>query len=82
MMNVRGAQRRPIMKEREKFRVARVERKRPRRMREKDLIRRYCWGIGVEGDEEAGDWRANKAARARGRRISAVMQMLTAEVKY
>ena len=48
-MNVRGAQRRPIMKEREKFRVARVERKRPRRRREKDLIRRYCWGIGVEG---------------------------------
>ena len=35
-MNVRGAQRMPIMKEREKFRVARVERKRPRRRREKE----------------------------------------------
>ena len=76
MMNVRGAQRRPIMKEREKFRVARVERKRPRRRREKDLIRRYCWGIGVEGGEEEEDDRwANKAARARGRRISAAMHM-------
>ena len=73
-MNVRGAQRRPIMKEREKFRVARVERKRPRRRREKDLIRRYCWGIGVEGEEEE-DWWVNKAARARGRRISAAMHM-------
>lgn len=75
-MNVRGAQRRPIMKEREKFRVARVERKRPRRRREKDLIRRYCWGIGVEGEEEEEeDWWVNKAARARGRRISAAMHM-------
>jgi hypothetical protein len=41
-MKVSGAQRRPIMKEREKFRVARVERERPRRRREKDLMRWYC----------------------------------------
>ena len=39
-VKVSGAQRRPIMKEREKFRVARVERKRPRRRREKDFMRR------------------------------------------
>lgn len=56
-VNVSGAHRRPIMKEREKFRVARVERKRPRRRREKDFMRRQCWGIvlaGVEGVE--GEW--------------------------
>ena len=42
LMKVSGAQRRPIMKEREKLRVARVERKRPRRRKENDLMRRYC----------------------------------------
>jgi hypothetical protein len=35
-----GAQTRPIRKEREKLRVARALRKRPRRRREKDLMRR------------------------------------------
>lgn len=32
----------PTRKAREKLRVAREERKRPRRRREKDLIRWYC----------------------------------------
>jgi hypothetical protein len=32
--------------EREKLRVASVERKRPRRRREKDLISKYCCGFG------------------------------------
>ena len=46
-MKLSGAQRRPTMKEREKLRVARVERKRPRMRREKDLMRWYCCGWGV-----------------------------------
>jgi hypothetical protein len=37
-----GVQSRPTMKEREKFNVASVERNRPRRRREKDLVRKYC----------------------------------------
>ena len=40
LIKVRGAQRRPIINDREKLRVARVERKRPRMSSEKDLIRR------------------------------------------
>lgn len=43
---LRGAQRRPINNEREKLRVASVDRKRPRRRREKDLRSRYCCGFG------------------------------------
>jgi hypothetical protein len=39
-MKLRGAQRRPIMKDSEKFNVARADRNRPSRRREKDLIRR------------------------------------------
>lgn len=39
---LRGTQRRPIMKEREKLRVARVESDRPNRRRANDLIKRYC----------------------------------------
>jgi hypothetical protein len=38
-MNDNGVQRRPVMKDREKLRVARVERKRPKGRRERDLIR-------------------------------------------
>lgn len=72
MMKVRGAQRRPIMNEREKLRVARVERKRPRMRSEKDLIRRYCW-VGFM--EEVVDLRASRAARLRGRTRSARIDM-------
>jgi hypothetical protein len=71
-MKVSGAQRRPIMKEREKFRVARVERERPRRRREKDLMRWYCWGM-------IGDLRARgverREERRRGRVMSTIMKM-------
>lgn len=80
-MNVSGAQRRPIMKEREKLRVARVERKRPRRRKEKDLMRRYCWvGFTVaevdeeEEEEEEELRRLNRAARDKGSRRSAKME--------
>lgn len=45
-INVRGAQRRPISRESEKFRVASAERKRPRNRREKDFNRRNCCGVG------------------------------------
>jgi len=38
-MYVKGAERRPTRKAREKFSVAREDRKRPRRRREKVLIR-------------------------------------------
>lgn len=48
------------MSEREKFKVASAERKRPRRRREKDFMRRYCW---VDGREQ----RVMIAARSIGR---------------
>ena len=41
-----GAQSTPRSKEREKFRVARAERKRPSRRREEDLTRKNCCGVG------------------------------------
>jgi len=64
------------MKEREKFRVARVERKRPRRRREKDFMRRKCWGIAsVLVEVVEGMWWVKRAARVRGRRMSAMMQV-------
>lgn len=61
------------MKEREKLRVARVERKRPRRRKEKDLMRRYCWvGFTVDDEvDEEDELRVNRAARDRGSRKSA-----------
>lgn len=74
LMKVRGAQRRPIMNEREKLRVARVERKRPRMRSEKDLIRRYCW-VGFMEEVVAVDLRASRAARLRGRTRSARIDM-------
>lgn len=46
--NESGAQSMPRSKEREKLRVARAERKRPRRRREEDSMRRNCWGVGGE----------------------------------
>lgn len=72
LMKVSGAQRRPIMKEREKLRVARVERKRPRRRKENDLMRRYCW-VGFTEDEvdEEDELLVNRTARNRGSRKSA-----------
>lgn len=42
-----GAQSKPSSNEREKFSVARAERNRPRRTREKDLMRRNCWLVGL-----------------------------------
>lgn len=68
LRKVRGVQRRPIMNDREKLRVARVERKRPSGRREKDLMRRYCWGLVV-----VEEWRLRRAERAIGRRTSAAM---------
>jgi hypothetical protein len=66
-MKVRGAQRRPIMNEREKFRVARVERERPSRSSANDLIKRYCWGtIGREIPRPLD----SSAARIKGRTMS------------
>ena len=62
-MKLSGAQRRPMEKDREKLRVARVERKRPRRRREKDLIRMCCWAVGVKTE----GWWLRTWARRRGR---------------
>ena len=72
---LRGAQRRPMKKEREKFRVARVERKRPRRRRENDLMRRYCCGCG-------GNQRRVMTARMTGRRALMRVNIRAAEVRY
>jgi hypothetical protein len=47
-IQVNGEERRPTRKAREKFRVAREERNIPRRSREKDLMRRYCWAVGLK----------------------------------
>ena len=67
-----GAQSRPIMKEREKLRVARVERERPSRRREKDFIRWYCWGmIGFDRPRPL----ERIAARKRGRMMSTTTKM-------
>lgn len=74
LMKVSGAHRRPIMKDREKFRVARVERKRPRRRSEKDLMRRKCWDVGAE--------RVRRAARRSGRKTLDIMLVIVAGVKY
>lgn len=68
LTKLRGVQSKPIMNESEKFRVARVERKRPRRRREKDFIRRYCWGLGVN------PW-VSKTARSSGRTKSTTMKV-------
>lgn len=64
-MKLRGAQRRPTMKEREKLRVARVERKRPRMRREKDLMRWYCCGWGVRVCDRVADRRRGRMRFAR-----------------
>ena len=40
MMKLSGVQSRPIMNDKEKFRVARVDRNRPRTRRENDLMSR------------------------------------------
>jgi hypothetical protein len=68
LMKVRGAQSKPTMSEREKFRVASVDRKRPRGRREKDFIRRYCWGLGVKAF-------VSKRVKKRGRTALAIMQV-------
>ena len=67
LMKLSGAQRRPIMKEREKLRVARVDSDKPKRSRANDLINKYCWGtIGAEKPKPL----ERKPARSKGRRIS------------
>ena len=67
-----GVQRSPIMNEREKLRVARVERERPRRSRENDLMRWYCWGmIGFDRPRPL----ERIAARRRGRTMSTITNM-------
>lgn len=71
-MKLRGAHRRPIMKEREKLRVARVESDNPSRRSAKDLIRRYCCGtIGADRPRPL----ESKAARSNGRTISTTTKM-------
>ena len=45
-MKVSGEQRRPKKRESEKLSVARAERNRPRRTREKDFVRRNCCVVG------------------------------------
>lgn len=45
-MNDSGEERRPTMREREKLRVASEERNIPRRRREKQCMRVYCWRVG------------------------------------
>lgn len=70
-----GAQRRPMKNEREKLRVASVERKSPRRRREKDLISRYCCGSG-------GNQSRVTAAKTIGRRTLMSAKPTAAEYKY
>jgi len=69
---LRGAHKRPIMKEREKLRVARVESDKPNRRSAKDLIRRYC--CGTMGFDSPSPLESN-AARSSGRRTSTTMKM-------
>lgn len=72
VMKLSGVQRRPIMNEREKLRVASVERERPRRRREDDLMRWYCWGmIGCDRPSPL----ERIAARESGRIMSTTMTM-------
>jgi hypothetical protein len=60
------------MNEREKLRVARVERERPSRRRENDLMRWYCWGmIGLDRPSPL----ERIAARKRGRMMSTTTNM-------
>lgn len=67
MIKERGAQRRPIMKESEKLRVARVDSERPSRRRANDLIKRYCCGtMGFEIPRPV----ERNAARIMGRTMS------------
>lgn len=73
-MKLSGAQSRPIMKDKEKLRVARVERKRPKRRREKDLIRRYCWGV-IGGVDVVRPWVSSRAARIMGRMRSTITKV-------
>lgn len=47
---MRGVDASPTRKAREKFKVAREERNIPRRRSEKDLMRVYCWAVGVKYD--------------------------------
>lgn len=65
----------PIMRDREKLRVARAERKRPRRRREKDFMRRNCW---VDGFEQ----RVRMAARIIGRTMFMMAKSEVACSKY
>lgn len=45
---LKGAERRPIIKAREKLRVARDERNMPNSRREKDVSNVYCWAVGLK----------------------------------
>lgn len=77
-MKLSGAQTRPIMNESEKFKVARADRKRPRRSREKDLMSRYCWGVGAD---PLGPW-VSRTAKIRGRTALITTNAYVAVVKY
>lgn len=72
-MKVRGEQMRPRNREREKLRVARAERKRPRRTRENDFVRRNCCVVG---------WRRERRTASRtGRATFEAAKLYAAVVK-
>lgn len=78
-MKLSGAQSRPIIKEREKLRVASVESERPSSRRAKDLIKRYCCGMmGFETPRPL----ERSAAKNNGKTISTTTKMYVAVVKY
>jgi hypothetical protein len=78
-MKLSGAHSRPIMKEREKLRVASVESARPSSRRAKDLIKRYCCGMmGFETPRPL----ERSAAKNNGKTISTTTKMYVAVVKY
>ncbi len=78
-MKLSGAQSRPIMKEREKLRVASAESERPSSRRAKDLIKRYCCGMmGFETPRPL----ERSAAKSKGKTISTTTKMYVAVLKY
>ena len=68
LIHVRGEERRPTRKAREKFRVAREERNMPRRRSEKDFMRRYCWDVRLK-------WVVRKMERMGGRMLLTMAKM-------
>jgi hypothetical protein len=63
-----GEERRPMKKAREKLRVAREERKMPRRRSEKDLRSWYCCGVRCMNVSVIAERRIGRAAFAAANR--------------